>query len=233
MKSIHAVLEETADKVIADFKASHQALKQQFVEQVKAAVHLHEKYVEKNSGTVESAVEKVVAGFHENTKQEHERYLAKMDGYYKLFEGVEKAFDARAREAASLFQQQIDSAFKHYRKLMDTHGELVDKHGEENEKIRNELKKAVSDLQAMILSDFSEKLTAATTSICHALDEFAETMAGTEDATTAKRESVEIKRIQKELTAREYEKHNVNPNKTIWDKASDFVRKFKERKPNP
>nr|VFJ44061.1 MAG: hypothetical protein BECKFM1743C_GA0114222_1000811 [Candidatus Kentron sp. FM]VFJ46369.1 MAG: hypothetical protein BECKFM1743A_GA0114220_100367 [Candidatus Kentron sp. FM]VFK07503.1 MAG: hypothetical protein BECKFM1743B_GA0114221_100425 [Candidatus Kentron sp. FM] len=232
MKSIHAVLEETKDTVIADFKTSHETLRQQFVGQIRAAVHLHEKYVEDNSRTVESAVDKVVAGFHENTKQEHEHYLAKMDGYYTLFETAEKAFDVRAREAASLFQQQIDSAFEYYQKLVDEHGELVDKHGEENEKIRNELKKSVADLQAMILSDFSEKLTTTTTGICNALDEFAKAMAGTEDAAAAKRESMEIKRIQKERTAHEYARHNVNPNKTIWNKASDFVRKIKERKSN-
>nr|VFK13315.1 MAG: hypothetical protein BECKLPF1236A_GA0070988_100867 [Candidatus Kentron sp. LPFa]VFK31279.1 MAG: hypothetical protein BECKLPF1236C_GA0070990_101337 [Candidatus Kentron sp. LPFa] len=227
MKSIHAVLDETKDKVIVDFKNSHEALKQQFVEQIKVAVHLHERYIEKNSQIVKSAVENVVADSHESAKQEHERYLTKMEGYYRLFEGLEKAFDARAREAACLFQQQIDSAFDHYQKLVNEHGDLVDGHGKENKKIQNELKKVVSDLQAMILSDFSEKLTATTTSICDALDEFAKAMAGTEDAAVAKRESMEIKRIQTEQTAREYKKRNVvNPNKTIWDKTFDSINKI-------
>nr|VFJ91019.1 MAG: hypothetical protein BECKH772A_GA0070896_1002611 [Candidatus Kentron sp. H]VFJ92023.1 MAG: hypothetical protein BECKH772B_GA0070898_1002411 [Candidatus Kentron sp. H]VFJ98615.1 MAG: hypothetical protein BECKH772C_GA0070978_1002311 [Candidatus Kentron sp. H] len=226
MKSIHAVLEETKDTVIADFKASHEALKQQFVEQVKTAVHLHEEYVKKNSRTVESAVDKLVAGSQENARREHENYLSKIEHHYKLLQTVENAFDARVRASTSLFQQQIDSAFEHYRGL-------VDEHGKGNEKIQDELKKAVGDLQAMILSDFSDRLTTTTTGVCNALDEFAKTMAGAEDAAAARRESAEIERIREVLIDREYERHNVSPNQGIWDKVSHFVKKMKERNPNP
>ena len=85
----------------------------------------------------------------------------------------------------------------------------------------------------MILSDFSDRLTTTTTGVCNALDEFAKTMAGAEDAAAARRESAEIERIREVLIDREYERHNVSPNQGIWDKVSHFVKKMKERNPNP